>query len=307
MASHDSESSREPLIRRRPVESNSLSIMLLLNRVETRVRLSLKGVKLFLRRSKRLLRSITAFPLASAVVLWRDANLSTRRPAAADALRTVRARGVATPIHYRPDTSDANVLEQVFEDRQYTLLLGRDDVRFMIDCGANIGAVSLLLLERYPAAQLIAVEPDAGNMAVCKKNLAPFGSRVRFVESGIWSSDVGLVVERGGYGDGRAWSFQVRPCRPGETPEVRGVSLGSLMREHNFPRIDLLKMDIERSELEVFTHGDLQWLSQTRMLAIELHDAECRAAYRQALANIPHRSRDRGEVTVAEFLTPIGR
>jgi len=282
-------------------QSISRDLALLAEIGAQKIRRSLKRTKRSLTRCKRLLRSVAAFPLASAVTVWRDAGLSARPPAAANALRTVRARGISTPIHYRPGTSDANVLEQVFEDRQYALLLGRADVRFIVDCGANIGAASLLLLERYPAAQLIAVEPDAGNMAVCRKNLAPFGSRVRFVQSGIWSGDVGLVVERGGFGDGRAWSFQVRPCRPGETPEMHGVSLGSLIREHDFPRIDLLKMDIERSELEIFTHDDLQWLPRTRVLAIELHDAECRHAYRQALANIPHRSRDRGEVTVAEF------
>jgi FkbM family methyltransferase len=279
----------------------ALGIVIRVESVERRVRRFFKGVKRFLRRSKRLLKSIVAFPLGSALIVWRDANLSNRTPAAVEALRTVRARGFATPIHYRPGTSDAIVLEQIFEDRQYGLLLGRHDVRFIVDCGANIGAASLLLLERYPAAQLIAVEPDAGNMIVCKKNLAPFGSRARFVESGIWSSDVGLVVERGEYGDGQAWSFRVRPCRPGEAPEVHGVSLGSLMREHNFPRIDLLKMDIERSELEVFTQNDLEWLSRTRVLAIELHDAECRKAFDQVVAKLPHCVRERGEVTVTEF------
>jgi FkbM family methyltransferase len=306
MPFHDSKPSLVSPIDNRRIKLQPQSLMLRIERGEQRIRRFFKGVKLFLRRSKRLLRSIGAFPLDSALIVWRDANFPLRASDAADAWRTVRARGFVTPIHYRRGTSDAIVLEQVFEDRQYAGLLGRDDVQFIVDCGANIGAASLLLLERYPAAQLIAVEPDAGNMAVCKKNLSAFGSRVRFVESGIWSSDVGLIVERGGYGDGRAWSFQVRPCRPGEMPEVRGVSLGSLMRDYDFPRIDLLKMDIERSELEVFSHGDLQWLPRTRVLAIELHDAQCRDAYRQALANIPHRSRERGEVTVTEFVTPVG-
>jgi len=265
-----------------------------------------KRVRLTVRRWKQLLRLLPAFPLESALALWRDGNRSDQLPKGQGSIQAVRARGVSVPIHYRPCTSDANVLVQVFQYWQYAYMLGREDVRYIIDCGANIGAASLFLLDRYPAAELIAVEPDAGNMAICRQNLAAFGSRVRFVEAGIWSSDVGLVVERGKYGDGQAWSFQVRVCRPGETAEVRGVSIGSLIREHAFPHIDLLKMDIERSELEVFEHGDLAWLHQTRLLAIELHDRECRAAYLRAVANIPHRERNLGEVTVAEFLDAVG-
>jgi FkbM family methyltransferase len=291
-------SSRESVHERRQIGAIVLRMGLLFRSGAQRLRLSL-------RRAKRLRRLIRAFPFASAVVLCRDANPSGRSPAPLGPLRTIDARGILPPIHYRPGTSDANVIEQVFEARQYELLLGRNDVRYIVDCGANIGAASLFLLAHYPAAQLIAVEPDAGNMDVCRKNLAPFADRVRFVESGIWSSDVGMVVQRGRYGDGRAWSFQVRPCRPGEAPEVRGVSVGSLMRQHGFPRIDLLKMDIERSELEVFTQGDLRWLPQTRVLAVELHDGECRCAYDQALSNIPHRTHQRGEVTVAEILSPL--
>ena len=266
----------------------------------------MKRVRLAVRRWKRLLRLLPAFPLESALALWREGNRSGQSPDGQGAVQTVRARGVSVPIHYRPGTSDANVLVQVFQYRQYANMLGRQDVRYIIDCGANIGAASLFLLDRYPEAELIAVEPDAGNMAICRKNLAAFGSRVRFVEAGIWSSDVGLMVERGTHGDGQEWSFQVRACRHGEKAEARGVSIGSLVREHAFPRIDLLKMDIERSELEVFEHGNLAWLRQTQLLAIELHDRECRVAYRRAVANIPHRERDRGEVTVAEFLDSSG-
>jgi FkbM family methyltransferase len=266
-----------------------------------------KRVRLAVKRWKKLLRLLPAFPLESALALWRDENRSGQLPIRQGAVQTVRARGVSVPIHYRPGTSDANVLVQVLQYRQYAHMLGRKDVRYIIDCGANIGAASLFLLDQYPAAELIAVEPDAGNMAICRQNLAAFGSRVRFVEAGIWSSDVGLVVERGKYGDGQAWSFQVRACGPGETAEVRGVSIGSLIREYAFPRIDLLKMDIERSELEIFEHDDLAWLRQTRLLAIELHDRECRAAFRRAVANIPHQQRDRGEVTTAEFLDAARR
>jgi hypothetical protein len=63
-------------------------------------------------------------------------------------------------------------------------------------------------------------------------------------------------------------------------------------------------MDVERSELEVFSHADLGWLSKIRLMAIELHDAKCHAAYQEALSRIPHRTRAAGEVTMTEFLTP---
>ena len=44
------------------------------------------------------------------------------------------------------------------------------------------------------------------------------------------------------------------------------------MQQFNMPHIDVLKLDIEGSEKEVFEENFEKWLPLTKVLIIELHD-----------------------------------
>ena len=101
--------------------------------------------------------------------------------------------GYRFPLFFRPGGSDPWVIDQVFVRREYEAVGGLSGIEFLIDCGANIGCTTFYLLHRYPAARAVVVEPDPGNMAMCRRNLAPFADRVTFVEAGVWSSAGPLV------------------------------------------------------------------------------------------------------------------
>jgi FkbM family methyltransferase len=175
--------------------------------------------------------------------------------------------------------------------------LGETDVRYIVDCGANIGLTTLYLLHHYPAAQAVVVEPDAGNMRVCRRNLAPFARRVTFVQSGVWSASLPLVVERGRYADGGEWSFQVRPAMTGEQADLIAQTVDDLLNAGDFPRADILKMDIEAAEAELFA-GPTEWLDRVRMLVIELHGQECERVVERAVAGRLARVGMCGELTL---------
>src|SRR5262249_49751317 len=177
-------------------------------------------------------------------------------------------RGYPHPLYFRHGTSDIRVVRQIFLKEEYEGFGNEKDLSYIIDCGANIGCTALYLLSKYPKAKLIAIEPDQGNFAVLQKNLEPFGERAQAVRAGLWSSDQKLRVDRGHFGDGREWSFQVRVCREGEEADVNAVSLDSVLRSAKWDRIDLAKIDIEKAEIEVFSTGYDSWLSRTRNLAI---------------------------------------
>jgi len=220
-------------------------------------------------------------------------------PLAKSPLRRIRLRGFDYPFYYREGTSDPQVILQVFANGEYDCVAREPGVRFLVDCGANIGSASFYLLHKYPNARAVVVEPDAGNMAVCKKNLAPFRDRVQFVQAGVWSESAPMVVERGTYRDGEAWSFQVRIAKPGERPDFRAVTIVDLLEASGFPQIDLLKVDIEAAEAEVFRTGTDAWLAKVRTLAIELHGPECEAAVAKAFEPFRCSSvRNDGELTI---------
>jgi len=193
-------------------------------------------------------------------------------------------RGVKAPVYVRPGTSDIDVARQVFGRGEYECVARMRDVRFIIDCGANVGLTSVLLLSRYPNARLVAIEPDSGNLAACRRNLAPFADRAVCIEAGVWSVSAPMVVVRGAYGDGRDWAHIVRPCAEGEAPDFRAVTVPQVMAEHGFSRVDLLKVDIEGAEAEVFNAAAPEWLSGVRAIAIELHGAACERAFFGATA-----------------------
>src|SRR5262249_165353 len=135
------------------------------------------------------------------------------------------------------------------------------------------------------------------NFELCRRNLEPFGSRVTLVRAGVWSSDTGLRVDHGTYRDGLEWSVQVRPCRDGEPADVTGLSLATLLARHGGQPVDLVKVDIERAEREVFAHT-FDWLARVRALVIEVHDEECARVVFAAVSCFPHRWERAGGLTV---------
>jgi FkbM family methyltransferase len=221
-------------------------------------------------------------------------------------IRSLQLPGYRFPLFYRPGTSDADVFHQVFVRREYECAVGLPGIEFIVDCGANIGASAFYLLHRYATARAVVVEPDSGNMAVCRRNLAPFGDRVTFVQAGVWSSTGHLVVERGKFADGAEWSFQVRPAKPGETHDVPAFTISDLMELGRFPRIDLLKVDIEAAEAEVFGAGSQEWLRRTRNLVIELHGPECEHAVGKAMSGFESGIAHCGELTLYRNIASRG-
>ncbi len=66
-----------------------------------------------------------------------------------------------------------------------------------------------------------------------------------------------------------AWSFRVSEDPSGRG--IPGVGIRDVLSDFNVSQIDVLKMDIEGSELEVLNaHGS--WIDSVMALIIELHD-----------------------------------
>jgi FkbM family methyltransferase len=171
----------------------------------------------------------------------------------------------------RPRTSDIDVFRQIFVEQEYSFLDDVADVRTIIDCGANIGCSSRWFLEMHQRARVVAVEPDPANVAQLKLNLAPFAARAIIIQGAVWSHTSSLIVVRGVFGDGREWATQVRKCGVNELPDLSGHSMSDLVSMFEEPTVDILKIDIEGAEEQVFGRGDLSWVSRVRTAVIEIH------------------------------------
>jgi FkbM family methyltransferase len=213
-------------------------------------------------------------------------------------LGTLKLKGYPHPFFFRHGTSDVQVIRQIFLKEEYRELRAEMNMGRIIDCGANIGCSAFYFLSKYPDAELIAIEPDEGNFRLLQKNLEPFGERARALQAAVWSCDQQLRVDRGHFGDGKEWSYQVRVCHDDEQADVKALSLETILNQFGWERVDLLKIDVERAELELFNSGYDPWLSRTRNLVIELHGLDCERVFLGGMAQYDYRVQHSGELTI---------
>ncbi len=182
----------------------------------------------------------------------------------------------------RLGTTDVLALEEIFRTEVYSGLRSTlAEAQYIIDCGANAGYSSVYFLRHSRNARVFAIEPDPDNASVCEANLKALmeTGRARLLRGAVWSREEKLLLE----GEGE-WAFSVKPGNVEGAP-VQGYSLEQIVQFSGFPHVDLLKIDIEGAEREVFEAGIPDWLlDRIHVIAIELHGDQCERAMRASLA-----------------------
>jgi FkbM family methyltransferase len=155
---------------------------------------------------------------------------------------------------------------------------------------ANIGLASLYFAEKFPEARIIALEPEESNFDLLRRNLAG-RANVVCLNMALWSQSGTVTVFDPGDGN---WGFRTASESATDTGWVIGtvdcVTVGDLMREHAIDRVDLLKIDIEGAEKEVFLSA-AGWIDRVDAIAIELHDRfkrGCAKAFYDATQSFRH-------------------
>jgi FkbM family methyltransferase len=238
-----------------------------------------------------------------AAIHLRFSDLRARMGVSKGSLVKLEIKNAQYPLFLRIGSSDREVLGQIFIEKEYETI-AVESPRTILDLGANVGYSSAYFLSRYPDASVVAVEPDSGNYAMCRRNLEPYGSRARVVHGAVWPERRKLEVGRGDWRDGREWTALVKPAKEENTSSecVDGYDMPTLIGLSGATEIDLLKIDIERSELELFSHNTESWLPHIRNLCIELHGPDCEAVFVRALADYSCDLSCVGELTVCSNL-----
>lgn len=206
-------------------------------------------------------------------------------------------------IYYRYDSSDNISLWQVLGQDELSCFDNRINPRLIIDCGAYIGCSSIYFLNQYPDAHVVAVEPSSENFKICHRNLKPYKERVTLICSAVWSHGTDLVAHKASWGDGQEWAVQVGEYRKGEKPNVSAVSIYDLLEKSGFDCIDILKIDIEKSELEIFSHSYDKWLSRVKNIAIELHGEQCKEVFFKTLSQYKYDLSYSGELVICKNIS----
>jgi FkbM family methyltransferase len=179
----------------------------------------------------------------------------------------IESPGFRTPVHLRLRTSDVSVYNEVLLCRQYAFDLPFR-VQTIVDVGANIGMASLYYVQKYPDARIVAVEAEASNFAMLTRNVRPYPN-ILPIHAALWEKDGEIATATPSFSESpfSKVGFVVNGV---EGVPVRAITMRTLMKETQIDSIDLLKVDIEGAEKEVFQSCD--WMGSVRCLAIELHD-----------------------------------
>lgn len=198
--------------------------------------------------------------------------------------------------------------KEIFEDRCYLkhgIRLRDGDV--IVDIGANIGLFSLFVLSRCANAQIYAFEPAPAVYELLKANLEMYGASAHAInlgvsdrprtaaftfygKSSVFSSfhaneaedraAIETVVRNALTGNASldresvdAYVAELTADRLGRSVhDCRLTSVSEVIRQHRLARINLLKIDAEKSELAIIDGIDRDDWPKIDQIVIEVHD-----------------------------------
>jgi FkbM family methyltransferase len=179
-----------------------------------------------------------------------------------------KASFLKQPFELRDNQSDKAIFFQVFYEKQYDLY-GVDfpDAKTIIDGGANIGCAAVYFSLRFPEAKIVAIEPEKNNFELLKENITSY-KNIQSIQAGIWHKNEKLSLTNP---EGGAAEFMFDSNLKVDN-SIDGMTIPEIMKSQNWDEVDILKLDIEGAEKEVFASDDLSWLKKVKLLIIELHD-----------------------------------
>lgn len=162
---------------------------------------------------------------------------------------------------------DVPTFIEVFADGEYKLLTSQsnNDIRIIVDCGANVGLFAIWCSHHFPHATVICHEPVQRNRTLGVQNTN--GLRlVTWKDTAVSNKFGNVTFTDEGPGSTILWDGYTRATQ-------NNVSVIDIIEEYSECSIDILKLDVEGSEYSII--GDdrfIGWSKQVRCIALEWHN-----------------------------------
>jgi FkbM family methyltransferase len=207
---------------------------------------------------------------------------------------------IRIPLQLRANSTDLFTFWKIFINEDYGFFINIKP-KLIIDGGANIGCASVFFANRFPDANIIAVEPEMRNFRMLQLNTS-FYPNVKLINAGIWNKNTHLKIN-----DvlSREDAYTVEQTDSRIPESCSAITIEEILKNSSYDEIDILKLDIEGSEKEVFSSNYEAWLDKVNIIILELHDwikKGCSEALMEALKDYNFYMSCRGENII--FIRP---
>lgn len=179
-------------------------------------------------------------------------------------------------------SSDVLVYNHIFGNpREYEFVCKtydkyfKSDNLFIIDAGANVAYASLYFAYKYKNCKIVSIEPEPSNFNMIIRNIENnyLYNVITPINKALWYSNTTLEL----FTDNKKeWSFSVNEIQDTSTDnkKTETITINEILLEQRGHRINILKVDIEGAEFELFLdierHKD--FIKDTELVAMEIHD-----------------------------------
>jgi FkbM family methyltransferase len=161
---------------------------------------------------------------------------------------------------------DVFILGEILHEKQYLLRTGLPPRPIIVDAGANIGISAMWFLGCYPDAILHAFEPARDNYHLLEENFS-HNEQIRLFQAALGREEGDVTLYHGS----SPGEHSLMSANKETDERVRLMKLASHMDAENLDRIDLLKLDVEGSELDVLV-GLGERIRNISVLVGEVHE-----------------------------------
>lgn len=180
---------------------------------------------------------------------------------------TIHLPKLKRKIYLRKNTKDLETFEEIFLTNLYNTNI-QFEPKTIVDAGANVGLASLFFHLKYAEASIVALEIESKNSESIRKNTHGIPN-FELIEKGLFNRKSFFKIEDP-YNASN--SFQIREVEANEQYDIESITLDEILNEKKWDTIDILKIDIEGAEKQLFESNFENWLPKTKVIMVETHD-----------------------------------
>lgn len=177
-------------------------------------------------------------------------------------------------FHFRPETSDAIILNAVFGERpeyEFPEFDEEHEPKNILDIGSNIGVTAVSLALHYPKANIFCFEPDPDNFKLLTMNTKEY-PQIKIFPFAV-GNEVGVLTL---YDSTDPLNFGGKTLHEvgadkskGHPVEIRRMN--DVLAELGLTKVEFIKMDCEGSEPDIIKAFSPEFLAGVVWICGELH------------------------------------